>query len=51
MTAPRTASQGYGELSPFELAAGTLTAAGFTRVMNLSGGTLAHVAAGLPVER
>ncbi len=32
-------------------AAGTLAAAGFTRVANLSGGTLAHVAAGLPVER
>lgn len=28
-----------------------LVAAGFTRISNLAGGTLAHVAAGLPVER
>jgi rhodanese-related sulfurtransferase len=32
-------------------AAVELAAAGFTRICNLAGGTLAHVAAGLPVER
>ena len=32
-------------------AAMDLTAAGFTRISNLAGGTLAHLAAGLPVER